>query len=232
MQKGISPMISYLLYVGVGLSVVAIVATFGTSTLNAMRDSATIDQMQSELSGVAGMVDTVASGGRGTRLTTTIQIDRGSISYRNQSLVYELRTPAQIISTGTRQTMGPIAMTANAGTSLVEDTYKGNDCYRLENEHTETCIRKIDAFQEMDVKDVILYLENEDTTTTLEPDIDAVLNGINATSSGQVRTRISEQSQFLGTGVVRIMVNPNNEPAYELVVRLRTGADFLLLSVE
>lgn len=231
-QKGISPMISYLLYVGVGLTVVAIVGSVGTSTVDTMRDSASIEQMQSELSGLGGMIESIVGGGRGTRLSTDFQIQRGSLEYRNQSLFYEIQTPAQIISAGTRQQLGQIAMTANAGTALVEDEYNGQDCYRLENDYTETCIQKIDSFQEMDVEDVLLYLENKETGSSLEPDIDAVLDATEATSSGQVKTRITEQSQFLGTGRVWVMVKPDNHPAYELKISLRTGADFLTVSVE
>jgi len=232
MRKGVSPLISYLLYVGAGLVVVSIVASVGTSTIDTMRDSAAIEQMRNEFSGLSGIIDNVAASGRGTQMTTNIQLDRGSIEYQNQSLFYEIRTPAQIIATGTRQSFGQVAMTANAGTSLVESTYNGEDCYKLENEYTATCIKNVDEFTSMNVSDVILYLENVDVDTVLEPEIDTVLDANDATAEGQVKTVITEQSQFLGTGQVRVLVKPADSPGYTLIISLRTGADFLEVTVE
>lgn len=232
MSKGISPFISYLLYVGVGLVVVSIVATTGTATIDAMRDSAAIEQMRTEMSELSGLVDSVAASGQGTQMTTNIGVDRGSMRYVNQTLLYEIQTPAQIISPGTRQSFGQVAMTANAGVSLTEATYNGQDCYKLDNDYLETCIRKIDDIEQHSLSDMILYLDAVDVDGQTHPSIDTILDGTDTTSDGKIKTQISEQNQFLGTGTVRILVKPQNNPGYTVAVSLRTGADFLQVTIE
>jgi len=225
MRKGISPLISYLLYVGAGLVVVSIVATVGTGTIDTMRDSAEVEQMQTDLAGLSGLVDTVASSGQGTQLTRQLSLRRGSLHYENQSLVYEIRTPAEIVSSGTRQDFGRVGIASNAAATLAESTYQGTDCYRLENQYLETCIRELDEYTNTDFQDLFLYLEGTNMDTVVEPNMTVQVDGQD--QDLQIWTRPAQIGRFLGEAVVRIQVKPDTQPAYTMLVKLRTGADFL-----
>lgn len=232
MRKGISPFISYLLYVGVGLAVVSIVATVGMNTVNSLQDTSSIDSMRSSLQSVGETIDAVARGGRGTQMPIEFQIRRGSLEYENQSLLYRIITPADIISAGTRQDFGNIGIASNADVQLFEGTYNGTACYRLRNEHLETCIKKQATFQNGSVQEMFMFMDGTEIDRDEDPSINISINGDDAYTHGMIRTRPVQTGMTLEDAAVLIDVKPDDRPGYTIRYSVRSGADFYQLQVE
>lgn len=231
-RVGISPMISYVLYVGVGIAVVAIVATMGVPTITQMQETASVDSMQTEMRSLASMIDAVATDGRNAQRSMTLQIDRGSVRFENESLIYELRTGAQLVTPGTSDQSGQVTFSANSDVELVKTQHNGVPCYRLSNDHIETCIRSYDAFTDARVSEMMLYLDGDGMQRATAPGLNVSIDDDPGYHSGKIRTVAEQRGTTMTDGTVNIQVKPPDRPSYTIAVTLRSGADFFLIEIE
>ncbi len=232
---GQSALISYALYVGIGLSAVTMAVSAGQPFLSNAEDTAAIQNQIRTLTSITEQIDSVATMARGTQTTETIQIDRGQLTIQDGSLVYQLRTASDIITPGSRRQIGDLTLSANARASLTETTHNGTDCYKLENRHIETCIAMKGTnttFEQGQVDDLLLYLTNKRQNETLTPDLSVMLDQDDATMKGGLRTTPLTQGENIGTSHLAILVAPEDHPTYTIHIELRSGADFLEVSIE
>jgi hypothetical protein len=230
-----SALISYALYIGIGMSAISIALTTATPYIEDARDTAAIqDQMQS-LSTLEDRIGQVAQMAEGTQTTATLQIRRGRLVLKDDSLIYRIETESGIVTAGSRQDLGSITLSANARASLTETTYNGTGCYLLANDHIETCIRKVGtttSFADGDLQDLILYIENRRQNHTIEPRLDLMVDETDTTATGDLRTVPVTEGQNLGTAHLSILVAPDDRPTYTVHINLQSGSDFLEVSTE
>lgn len=235
-MKGVSPIISFVAVLAVAFTAVSIMSTFGLSQVETLRDTAAIEAMTSTMDEVATEIDTTAALAEDSQSTISIQVDRGSVRYENQSLLYEIRTNSGIISSGVRQQTGNIFLSADARTSLTEDTVDGTQCYRVKNDHISACINAYggdeDTFTSGSLDSLILEMENRNDGTTIDPTTGVRLNQDTAYNSGEITVVPERTGEYLGEGTVTLYVNPSNRPAYEMDVTLSTGSDFLEMDIQ
>lgn len=231
---GQSALLSYALYIGIGFSAIYIVVSTGGPYIQNMQDTAAIQQHMQDIQNLEEAVQTVAQRGTGTQVTTSIHLDRGELIIENESIVYRLETGSSIITAGTTRQLNDIRLSSNAQTSLTLTTYNGTECYRLANQHVEACIKKYGtntSFQQASLEDTILYLENTRVNQTLHPDLSLTIDSNTTIDTGRISTRPIQTGQHLGTGQLAILIKPTNKPTYTLRIKLRSGSDFLQVSV-
>jgi len=234
-RKAVSVMISYALYVGIGLSAMYIAVSSAAPYIEDMRDTAAIQRQMDALTELNQLVQQVSQMAEGTQSTQTVQVNRGEMFLENETIVYELTTRSDIISSGSSREIGEILLSANARASLQETTYNGIPCYRMENQYVKTCIRKIgdeDSFASGSIDDLLLYMEHKAQQEQVEPTLDVVLDEDAMTAEGQIRTEPVAVDDHLGTAEVVVFVKPPDRPTYELDIRLHSGADYLHTSVD
>ncbi len=235
MRKGVSPLISYALYVGIGLSAVVLALQTAIPFVENARDTSSIQNMQSELSQLEAEISSIARQGQGAQTVHDLNINRGELSIENQSIVYSIESNSGIISAGSKRRIGRLILSANAEASLTEATYNGNDCYKMKNEYVEACIRKFggsNSFESASLDEAIEYVTNTRQNVTIEPTIRSVIDSDPAYNSGQIKTVAVNEGQNLGAAQVTLLVKAPDRPKYTVNIRLRSSADFLIVEME
>ncbi len=143
-RKGQS-LISLLLFTGIVLIGVGTVITVTGPVLDNLQDSAAIDGAQDILSGLQDQVERVADGGEGSRIGTTVSFGRGTllVDADADEIAYEVDTGAEIIPPHTSEEIGNLLLSAMATTTVTKVEVDGQDCWRMENEHVQVCIRDV-----------------------------------------------------------------------------------------
>lgn len=234
-RKGVSPLISYALYVGIGLSAVVLALQTAMPFIENARDTSSIQNMMNELSEMEQEISSIARQGRGAQTVHDLRISRGELSIDNQSIIYSIESRSDIISAGSKRQIGRLILSANAEASLTETTYDGNDCYLMENEYVEACIRKFgssNSFESASLDQTIEYVKNKNQNVTMEPTIQALIDDDPGYNSGQIKTIAIEEGQNLGEAQVALLVKPPNRPKYIVNIRLRSSSDFLIVEME
>ena len=233
---GISPIISFVMILAVAFTAVSILSTFGFSQVEQLRDTASIESMTSNLNQVGAEILNTAALAENTQTTVRMQIDRGSLRYNNESLIYEIRTQSSIISSGTRRKAGNVFISADAQASLEKTTVSGTTCYRLENDHVSACINAYggdpDTFTSGSLTNLTLSLDNNYAGRTYDPTTRIRLNDDTAYNSGDITVDPGPTGNYLGEAAVTVYVNPSNRPAYELAISLSTGSDYLQFDIQ
>lgn len=233
-RKGVSPLISYAMYIGIGIAAVIIAINTAQPYLTELEDTAEIQNQIQSLSTLSDQIERTAQMGSGAQTVHNIQIQRGELFIDDQSVIYELQTDSGIISSGTRREIGNVILSANAEASLTETTYDGTECYKLENRYIETCIATkatSNSFEQADFKDLLLYIRNKQQNETIEPDINVLIDG-NDITNADIRTTPVTKGDYLGTAHLAILVSPPNNPTYTVNIKLKSGSDFLQINTQ
>lgn len=119
MRSGISSLISYALYVGIGLTVVVIALQTAQPAIESMRDSAAIDARIDSFQALDDKIDTLAQQAEDSQTSHRMQVDRGDVRVANNSVIYSIETESGAVSAGSNRTIGRIVL---AGESLENDT--------------------------------------------------------------------------------------------------------------
>jgi len=234
-RKAMSALIAYALYIGIGMSAISIALSTATPYIEDARDTAAIQDQQQTLAGLNSQIRRVSTMAAGTQTTHTLEIRRGSLVRDNDRLIYSIETESGIITAGSRQDLGDVILSSNARASLTRTIYNGIDCYRLANDHIETCIRTAgtdDGFEDSSLQDLILYIENKRQNHTLQPRLDLMVDATETAATGRLRTVPIKEGQGLGTAHLSILVAPDDRPTYTVHIKLRSGSDFLAVSTE
>ncbi|MDY6770803.1 MAG: hypothetical protein SV186_02470 [Candidatus Nanohaloarchaea archaeon] len=233
-MKGQSVLLSYAIYIGLGLSAVYIVVSSGVPILEDMQDTAAIQSQVDQLSSLADKIQRVSRQTTGAQKRVRVQIDRGSLFIENESIVYEIKTGSGIITAGSKRRFGNVVLSANAQTSVMKTTYNGTECYRMANQYIETCVKAFGtetSFEQGYLNETVLYLENHRINKTLHPDLSLAINGNSSIDAGRISARPVATGQYLGQGRLLLFVDPDGRPTYTVAVQLRSGSDFLQIEV-
>ncbi|MDY6778933.1 MAG: hypothetical protein SVU32_09790, partial [Candidatus Nanohaloarchaea archaeon] len=201
-RKGVSPLLSYVMYVAIGISAVTLAYTAGQPIVEQMQETAAIQQKMDTLSRVDSSIQSVAEHARGTQTTFTVSIRQGQLVTGNESLTYRIQSGSGIISAGSMRQIGSnLVLSANAQATVV-DTYQGTPCIKMSNEYVELCVKQLGSFTDTSLQNLVLYIENTRTEVRIEPDLQAAIDTDTSYTSGAIRTRALNYGKHLGTGRV------------------------------
>ncbi|MDY6769455.1 MAG: LamG domain-containing protein [Candidatus Nanohaloarchaea archaeon] len=145
MRRGAASFLTLILYAAVILSAITVVLNVAMPTLDRMQDSAAIQDSITFLTGLETVVNDVASGSEGASQQLTLSFQRGTYRFDNatEELYYEIDTRSSLVSTHAVQQRGPLTISADADVAVTRTTINGTDCYLMENQHLEACIRRV-----------------------------------------------------------------------------------------
>lgn len=238
MSKGVSQIATAAIYVGITVSAISVALTAGVPALQNLQDSSSISQMQQFMQQLDGLVQQVASEGEGSTRTISTNIDRGVLYFQEStdSLVYELETDADVISPQTSIREGNIILSSNANVKVEEKTVNGVECYMMENEHVRACIKNIgnstnnENISSSELLQLYEFKRDDGTTRSVDANLTVMLNEQSDTTSGQGFTT-AETGKFIGTGQVTATISTEGY-TYDVVFRLPTGSDFMVVDVQ
>lgn len=230
-RPGVSPLISAALYFGIVLAAVVIVLNVAFPTIERMQETAAIQNNLNFLADLDTTIREVAAEGRYSTRTTALRFGRGFYGFDNatDTLYYQIETDSAIISTHAVRRLGPLSLSANADVTVTNATVNGNDCYLMENDHMEVCIRNISRGGTVDTGDAVLKINNTETGRTFDADLETWIDGDTATTTGAGYTTAAEIGPNLGRGRVTLV---NQDENYSVHYDLLSGADFLIVQAE
>ena len=240
MSKGVSEIATMALYVGIAVTAISGSLTVGVPAIENMQDAASIQRAQNFMIQVDSSVQEVVSEGQGSTRTLRTNFDKGQLYFDNStnSLVYELKTDASVISPQSTRTTGNVVLSSNADVSVFNTSVNGTPCYMMENEHIKTCIKNVGS--QNNQKDIntsellVLYEFKEpvESNKQLNGEIKIKLNEIDATSYGTGYTEVEKRGKFIGTGEVVATISSEYGFTYDVYFRLPTGSDFIKIDVQ
>lgn len=111
---GISSLVSYALYVGIGISAVGLMIALGTPIIGSLQDSSAYENMLSEMQSMDETVRSLTGQGQGAQIDHSLEINRGSMRFVNQSLRWTVESTTEPIAAGQNTRIGTVNVTAEA----------------------------------------------------------------------------------------------------------------------
>ncbi|MDY6769710.1 MAG: LamG domain-containing protein [Candidatus Nanohaloarchaea archaeon] len=138
-------LVSLVLFTGIVLVGVGTVITVTGPVLQNLQDAAAVDSAKDVLSGLQDQIERVAEGGEGSQVTTSVTFRRGELLFDSAAdeIAYEVDTDAEIIAPHTSRQTGNLLLSAMARVSVTRASVDGQDCWRVENDHVQVCIRRV-----------------------------------------------------------------------------------------
>lgn len=240
MSKGVSQIATMAIYVGVAVTAISGALTVGAPALENMQDANSIQKSQNFMHTLDAAVKEVVSEGEGSTRTLQANFDRGELYYENEtnSVVYELRTGAEVISPQSSRREGNVVISSSADVKVNETSIDGTDCYMMENSRIKACIKNVGSEsspESINTSNLVTHYEfkNPDgDNREFNGTITVELNEIESTRNGTGYTEAAETGEFLGTGEVKATVSSDYGFKYDVFYRLPTGADFLKVDVQ
>ncbi|MFB6166890.1 MAG: LamG domain-containing protein [Candidatus Nanohaloarchaea archaeon] len=132
--------LSAVMVVGIG-----IIVNVAVPVLENMRDVNAIDTSRDILNGLDDLVRSVAEGGKGSAVNTSLRFSRGTFVFdaAEDEIRYEIETGARIVPPHTSRQVGNLRISSMASTTVERAEVDGQDCWRMENEYVSVCIRTV-----------------------------------------------------------------------------------------
>lgn len=145
MRRGISTFISLLLYLAIALSAIGIVLNVAFPLIERIQETGAVQNQIDTLSELDQQIRLVAGEGRQSSRTMTLSFRKGSIHFnrKTRNIYYEINTESPIISSHATKQIGQLTLSANADATVSRTRRNGTDCYLMENQHLEACIRSV-----------------------------------------------------------------------------------------
>lgn len=114
-RKGVSPLISYVLLLGVVIAAIGIIISAGRPILQDSRDTANIDQARSNLLDLDSNIRDVASMGRYSSSEHSVSFREGVYKFNNRKdlVFYTLETDSGVISPNASRAFGNLVLNAS-----------------------------------------------------------------------------------------------------------------------
>lgn len=231
-SKGISPLITYLVVIGMVIASVSLVLTQGLPLLEKLQDTAAIESSIDTLVQLDTAIRRVAAGGQYTTQEFTIRNQRGEFHFDEEqnAIYYEIESNSDIISTHASRQIGPVTLSANTDVNVFNTTVDGTPCYMMENQYLRACIREADN-DHINNSELLVHYHNRDLNTTVTPEMEVLLNGLNSTIPGNITTEPEQLGDNLGRGRVTATVESDYGFIYDIQFDLLPGSDFLKIEV-
>lgn len=117
MRTGISSLLSYVLYVGVGISVVGLMVMLGTPIIDTLRDASSYEQATEQLRQLDATITDVAGQGTDTTVSYSLSPGRGQYTIDGQDVLWTITTRAEPIQRGGSEELGPLSVSS----SIIDD---------------------------------------------------------------------------------------------------------------
>jgi len=128
-QKGVSPLVSFVLYTAIAVLVISIVLTVGFPYIEKMRDSISIKQAQDFLGVLDNTITEVALAGENSRVPVTLRFERGRYIFSSDknALTFSIETESNVVSQGASRQVGALILYADANGTHVFLGYNESD---------------------------------------------------------------------------------------------------------
>lgn len=235
-MKGQSSTVSAVVITAVTLSAVGVVLNVANPAIDRARDAAAVEQATTFMNELDDTIRATASEGEGSTRTLTLNFDRGEfyLNATTNTLSYNLETTAKPISPQSRTKVGDVILASNADVTVKKATKNGKDCYLMENQVIQACIRNngtASSPEDINTTALVTYYKVKDGDTKIDLDPKIELNNLHDSSYGTGYTEASELGTRLSNGEVVAHVNAANGFQYRVLYELYSGSDFISIRV-
>lgn len=234
-MKGASEIVTAVMLLGVTVVSTGVVLEVTGPAIDNIQDDSAIDRSVSFLNFVDQRVREVASEGEGSTRTVQLDLDRGefNVNSSEDTFGYLIQTDSASISPQSQTTIGAVQLASNARTKVTEKTMNGEECYMMENDKVEVCIKKVGSesnLQSINSSELITYYSVKGSGE-MNLDFNVELNGDPQSSHGQGYTYTEQLGSNQPYGTVWSVINAENNMNYRISFRLYSGADFVSIRV-
>lgn len=233
-MKGLSPLISAAIYMGMAVTAVTLVITLGMPQLNRMTESTLYLNARESLTNLDKAIETVASEGKGSVRIVPMEIRNGelSISDSKNIIEYSIETISRIVSPRTAIQYGNLVIASNADVNASQNATH----HVLQNTHLKVTARRFGSPTSMasiNTSEVIqeIKLLDNNKTLPLTPNatvMEFTISNNPSASSGVGYTVLEEEGTDLSKGNITIYVN-SVIGEYRLNIILDAESDFLTI---
>ena len=233
-RKGVSPLVAYVLLVGIIISATGIIISIGLPAIENMRDTATIQESLNVLTELDSAIRETSSGGTYTSRNFQLVTRDGDyfIDEEDNSIIFEIETDSNIIQRHTFQEIGPVILTSDSHVAVYEASIDGEECYMMENDYLKACVAKkgsANELVEIDNSELLIHYEHKEIGD-LNPEIEVLLNEEEDSVIGDGHTFPENIGKYLPEGSVTANMEFDGIQ-YDINFKLYSNSDFLKIDV-
>ncbi|MEM0360548.1 MAG: hypothetical protein QXK06_04405 [Candidatus Diapherotrites archaeon] len=225
--KGVSPLISAIIYTLVSIVIVSIVLQVGIPYLNRMQDYGEIKNLESMLKEMDKTISIVAAEGKDSQRRISINLAKESMDINGDSemIIVNKQTSAQVMNPRSRKSQGNYFQGVNVEVDAYVGTIEDTNVLVLENEHIYLAIKKLDSNTTMKAYNLVQKIRFKDVPADLNAKVDFYMDS-HAGEDVNIATEFIKSGYNLGWGEIKASIVGEGH-RYNVHFRLESGADFV-----
>jgi len=235
MRKGLNPLITSVLYIGIVMAGIIIVTTVGIPALEKMKDVSAIDQVRGSFSNLDRIVREVAGEAEGSTRTVPLDIRRGELHIKDGQIYWTLETGASPVDPRSRFVTGNLVVGSDLEVKVGTEEVNGGYFYTLENDILKFYIKKIGTpsdHQSINASQLIYRIDNKAEGFNLtDYPVEIYLDNNSTKNVGTGFTNATTGTN-LEKGVVDAYFYDVNGLNFKIEFILWSGSDFLVVNSE
>ncbi len=233
-MKGISPLISAAIYMGMAITAVTLVITLGMPQLNRMTESTLYLNARESMANLDSAIERVASEGKGSVRIIPLELSGGEFKITDSTNIieYSIETISRIVSPRVAIQYGNLVIASNADVNASQNATH----YVLQNSHIKLIARRFgspSSATSINTSEIIQEIRLLDNNKTLPLTANATvmeftISNNPSASSGVGYTTLEEEGTDLSKGNITAFVS-SSIGDYRLNIILDSEADFLTI---
>ncbi len=231
-ERGVSPLISGILYTAISISAVGIVLDVGVPYMKNLEDISAINKAKVVMGQLDQEILRIAASGTGssTQVNLAIQGTNFVVSSNGSIVKMEKNTKAQIIKKRFRKNFGNFFLCSNCTTNAYKATTDQGSVLVLENSHIKLQVARLDANTiNTPLTDLVKRVAFKDANKNFLGTYNFYPDSYSSTLN-TVSTRIVEEGYSLGEGEIITYVS-SPYYTYNLHFNLQSDADWFSVFV-
>jgi len=238
LKKGISPLISSVMIIGVVIISTMLVLSQLLPILDKGKDSAIISEARQAMTSIDKAVQELLYEAPGASRVLDLKVTGGSMraSSKDDQITFYLDTKSKFTEPGSITKQGNLIEAYGPGIKAYESDANGDGetDLVLENDDVLFAIRKLNNFTNPgfvnttnSTKPLISFMKNKRLGVNMTPIFGIYINNFTNSSFGQGYTELADRGERLPGGTIRLYVSSNASITYEVFFRLLPGQDYI-----
>ncbi len=226
-KRGVSPLISAIMYLIISIIVVGIILNTAVPFLANLNDVTSVNKSQDLMVQLNQTISDVASEGTNSARSITLSIRDSTVTVDgDKELVYlEKKTGADIIASRFRKDIDARFIASESRASAYKTVFNGRDAIVLENDRWKATLLELDK-NNLSTDQIIQEIVFKPQDKTLQASVDFYLDDLQNDSDKNVTTTIVREGYLLPRAEAIASIQGETYD-YNVHFVLESGADFL-----
>jgi hypothetical protein len=225
--RGISPLVSAIMYTLISIVIVSLVLQIGVPYLNRLQELGEIKNLESMLKEMDKTISIVASEGTDSqrKISISLAMDSMDVNGASEMVTVNKETDAVGMNPRSRLSQGNYFKGVSVETDAYSGTIGDTSVLILENEHIYLAIKRLDSNTTMKARNLVQKVRFKDSSADLNALVDFYMDS-HAGEDANIATEFTKSGYNLGWGEIKASITGTGH-RYNVHFRLESGSDFI-----